>query len=92
MDWLKNVKELESGDKKMGFVGDSLQIVCVERERDGNDDGDESLYTHASAFGVFFITCKRPAFSLLLFLNCSALFNLSLSLSQPLSSVWVLLY
>ena len=37
---------------------------CIERERerdDDDDDDDESLYTHASAFGVFFITCKRLA-------------------------------
>ena len=67
----KERAELQSGDKKMGFVGDSDNIE-LEREMMMN-----LLYTHASAFGVFFITCKRLVKGLLF---C---FFYSLCLSLP---------
>lgn len=50
------IKRVAKGEGFKRWDSDSAR-ERVERERDGDDD--ESLYTHASAFGVFFITCKR---------------------------------
>lgn len=61
--WL-NVKN-NNNNKKMSFflVRDSEQFTIRKRKEMMMMMMNLSLYTHASAFGVFFITCKSLCYA-----------------------------
>lgn len=61
--WL-NVKN-NNNNKKMSFflVRDSEQFTIRKRNEMMMMMMNLSLYTHASAFGVFFITCKSLCYA-----------------------------
>ena len=63
--WLNVKNNNNNNNKKMGFflVRDSEQFTIRKRKEMMMMMMNLSLYTHASAFGVFFITCKSLCYA-----------------------------